>query len=147
MTPTIRFPFAAAVLWALMAPLALAQKGATPVVSSAVIDGATISITGVNFGTSPSVTLGSITLGNVVVNNLGTEIHASVPALAAGSYLLTVQSGNNKSAAFEITIGAIGPQGRQGRRGRDPRSLSCGCQPRVRTRRYRAVFPPRCFSP
>ena len=38
-----------------------------------------------------------------------------MPALPLGSYLLTVQSGNSKSAAFEMAVGAgEGPEGPQG---------------------------------
>lgn len=73
-----------------------------------------LTVNGVNFGTDPSVTLGGVILTDVVVNSIGTSLTATMPPLAPGTYQLTVQSGNNKSAAFEMTLGVQGPTGPTG---------------------------------
>jgi len=98
-----------------VSPLA-AQKNQTPVIASAVADGATLFIQGSGFGTSPSVSLGGFFLGGVIVNSLGTQIQAGLPAMEPGAYALVVTNGNNK-ATFEITIGAQGPEGPAGATG------------------------------
>ena len=97
----------------LIASISSAQKN-PPTVASVTFTGSSIVITGVGFGPTPVVTLGSLFLSNVSVNSLGTEIVATAPSLASGSYQLVVQAGNNKSAAFEVAIGAQGPQGPAG---------------------------------
>lgn len=109
--PTLAI-FAGVILFT--SPLA-AQKGSTsPVVASAVIDETAIFIGGVGFGSAPAVTFGGFYLGGVSVNSLGTQIVANMPAMTPGTYQLTVISGNNKSAAFEITVGTQGPAGPAG---------------------------------
>lgn len=80
-------------------------------------DGSILTIGGSNFGPSPFVALGGLWLDGVAVNVLGTAITASMPALPAGSYQLYVLSGNNRSVAFEMTIGAQGPEGPRGPEG------------------------------
>ena len=101
----------------MVASTASAQKGGTPVIISASQSGTTLTIEGVNFGSAPVVSLGGVILGGVVVNSVGTMITAPAPAMAPGSYLLFVQSGNNKSDAFEMTFGAQGPAGATGATG------------------------------
>jgi len=93
-----------------------AQKN-IPVVASASESGGVLTVNGVGFGSAPIVTLGGVLLGNVVVNTLGTNLTATMPSLTSGTYQLTVESGNNKSTAFEMTLGIQGPQGPQGPQG------------------------------
>ena len=98
-------------------PSTAAAQKTVPIVASATTsaDGSVLFVSGSGFGSAPIVTLGSIFLDGVTVNSLGTQITALMPALPLGSYLLTVQSGNSKSAAFEMAVGAgEGPEGPQG---------------------------------
>ena len=90
----------------------LAQKQ-TPIifVASVSADGTVLFLEGSGFPASPTVTFGGVILGGVVVNSGGTSASASMPAVVPGSYLVTISSGNNKSAAFEVTLGATGPAG------------------------------------
>lgn len=102
----------------LLSGTAAAQKGAsqTPVVvsSSISVGGDVLFVEGTGFGTAPTVSLGGVLLGGVVVNTIGTHLTADMPALTPGTYQLVVASGNNKSAAFEMTLGAQGPAGPAG---------------------------------
>jgi hypothetical protein len=88
-----------------------------PVVASATQSGGVLTVNGIGFGSAPSVTLGGVILTGVVVDSLGTSLTAAMPSLAPGTYQLTVQAGNNKSAAFEITLGVQGPAGPAGPQG------------------------------
>jgi hypothetical protein len=110
--------FAVAVLLTIAAAPLAAQK-VPPVVTSANLsaDNTTLTIKGTGFTPSPIVTLGGVVLGSVVVNSIGTHLTAGMPPLTPGTYQLIVQVGNNKSAAFEMTIGAQGPQGPAGPQG------------------------------
>jgi Collagen triple helix repeat (20 copies) len=96
---------------------AFAQK--VPVIISATesTNGLVLTVQGTGFGTAPGVALGGVILGGVVVNSIGTSLTASSPALPPGTYELTVQSGGNKSIAFEMTLGAQGPVGLTGPQG------------------------------
>jgi hypothetical protein len=74
----------------------------------------TLTLTGVNFGPSPTVTLGGV-LPLTVQSSSGTQIVANVPAaLAPGSYLIVAKFSNFTVAVFEATIGNVGPRGPQG---------------------------------
>ena len=98
---------------------ALAQGRGQPVVTTAVIsaDGSVLAVSGSNFGSNPLVSLGGYVLGGVGVNPQGTALSALMPALAPGSYQLVVTAGGNRSAAFEITVGAQGAAGATGAQG------------------------------
>lgn len=98
---------------------ALAQKNATPIVVSVQqsADGTTLFVEGINFGSSPSVALGGITLSGVIVNTIGTQLLADMPSVPSGSYQLHVTSGSNRSASFEVAVGAAGPAGPAGPEG------------------------------
>jgi len=87
-----------------------------PIVYGATVDtnANTLTLTGVNFGQSPTVTLGGV-LPLTVQSSSGTQIVANVPAaLAPGSYLIFVKFSNFTVAVFEATVGAVGPRGPQG---------------------------------
>jgi len=108
---------------ALMAVCAVALSAASvvaqnsfPVVTSVIMsaDGSTLHATGYNFASTSSVTLVGYALGGIQVNAAGTALSALMPALSPGSYQLVVTTRGNKSAAFEITVGAQGPQGDPG---------------------------------
>lgn len=90
----------------------LAQKQ-TPIIIAASVsaDSTVLFLEGSGFPASPTITFGGVILGGVVVNSIGTSASASMPVVPAGSYLVTIGSGNNKSAAFEVTLGATGPAG------------------------------------
>ena len=100
---------------------ALAQPG-QPHIDTAVVNYVTngLTIQGTGFDNSPVVTVGNVSLA--VVSSTATEVDATFPAaqpassLSPGTYLLTVGI-NNKSATFDMTLGAVGPQGPQGPRG------------------------------
>src|SRR5436190_6986997 len=84
-------------------------------------DQRSVTITGDQFGSAPIVTLAGQPLAGARVNGSGTLITVSIPALAPGSYALTVSKGNaglDKNVdEFVLTIGAIGPRGVQGPQG------------------------------
>lgn len=105
-----------AVTFFLLAPPLSAQQNKTPVIASAIADGSLLFIQGSGFGTSPQVTLGGFFLGGVVVNSLGTQVQATLPAMEPGAYALQVINGNNR-VTFEVTIGAQGPAGATGATG------------------------------
>lgn len=87
-----------------------------PVVNAATVsvDQTVLFVEGVNFGRSPSLTLGGVALGGVQVDASGGQIVAVMPAFPPGTYRLVVTTGNNLSAAFDMAIGAIGPVGPSG---------------------------------
>ena len=97
----------------LFAPQLSAQKNAIPVIAAASVDGSTLFVQGSGFGNSPTVTLGGFFLGGVVVNSLGTQIQAAMPAMTDGAYALVVTNGNNR-VTFELTVGSQGPAGPEG---------------------------------
>jgi hypothetical protein len=79
-----------------------------------------IIISGENFGSpqAPVVTLGGDPL--VVVSHNDTEIVVALPPqFTAGDYLLTLRTGpaDMNYAAYDLTVGASGPQGLQGFKG------------------------------
>jgi IPT/TIG domain len=87
-----------------------------PVVFNTTVDtnANTLTITGINFGENPRVTLGG-TQQLTVQNSNSTQIVANLPAnLAPGSYLLFLKFGDPTFGVFEVTIGAVGPVGPPG---------------------------------
>lgn len=95
-----------------------------PVVIHAEISasGATLFVSGSNFGRAPKVKLGGQLLGGVTVNNSGTQLTANMPAFPPGSYRLEVDRNywwepSVPSARFTVAVGAIGPKGEQGATG------------------------------
>jgi hypothetical protein len=97
-----------------------AQAAGLPVVISATVDYThkTVTITGQNFGSSPTVTLDSITFPTM---STGTkQIVADFPntsppsSFTPGTYFLTVTFRNQLPTIFAVDIGANGPQGPQG---------------------------------
>jgi hypothetical protein len=101
---------------------ALAQPG-QPQINTVMVNYTTnaLQILGSGFDDSPIVvTLGNISLG--VLNSTDTEVDAVFPAaqpassVTPGTYLLTVAV-KSKSATFDLTLGAVGPQGPQGPQG------------------------------
>jgi hypothetical protein len=109
----IRSSFVCLVATLLFAIPLAAQKNATPVINSAIADGATLFIAGSGFGNAPTVTLGGFFLGGVTVDPLGAAIQATLPAMQPGSYQLQVIN-SNRICVFEVTIGAAGPVGPSG---------------------------------
>lgn len=90
-----------------------------PVIYGAAVDSNanTLTLTGANFGQSPTVTLGGV-LPLTVQSSSSTQIVAALPAsLAPGNYLLLAKFGNFTAAVFETTVGSVGPRGPQGPRG------------------------------
>lgn len=88
------------------------------VITSVTTDASFLYISGVNFGSNPSVFLSGLPLSRVV-NAARTQITAPLPSLPAGTYLLHVSSGNapHHNFTFSVAIGAIGPTGEPGPRG------------------------------
>jgi len=122
--------FVCLVVWiGFLSSTASAQKQSPTVIAARLsADGSVLTIDGSGFGASPVVTLGGFFLDGVAVNSIGTYITALAPALPPGSYQLFVQSGNNKSAAFEMTFGAEGPEGPQGPAGPEGPAGADGAQ-------------------
>jgi hypothetical protein len=81
-------------------------------------NGKTLTISGTNFGTSPTVTLGTVLLG--VQSATATQIVANFPPasppsnFAPGDYFLQVVFANKTVTIFDVTLGVVGPQGMQG---------------------------------
>jgi hypothetical protein len=93
------------------------SAAAIPVINAAQADlpGHTITISGVNFGTTrPTVSLDALTLS--VTSFSKTTIKASLPAgIGAGSYHLAVVTGPPIApAVLDMTIGTMGPGGPPG---------------------------------
>ncbi len=96
------------------------------------VDAGEVEIIGTNFGTSPSVSLGELGLLNVSLAT-DSKILVDLPVgILSGDYLLTVsrnrnknddddddeQKGKkNKTAFYDLTVGAQGPQGEVGPEG------------------------------
>ena len=106
-------------LLALAASPVLAAPGSPPqlviVSASADVAAGTLTIVGTEFGDEPVVTLNATPL--TVVTSTPSQIDATLPpGLAPGSYLLTVSRGpaTTQFDAFNVTLGAAGPQGPPG---------------------------------
>jgi len=82
-------------------------------------DQTTLFVTGANFGSRPLVILANIVLGGVQVSSTGGQLTALMPALPPGSYRLVVSrgSGSDRTAAMDVTVGAVGPKGDTGATG------------------------------
>lgn len=96
-----------------------AQAGGLPIVYDATVDpnANTLTLTGVDFGPSPTVTLGGV-LPLTVQSFSSTQIVAALPSnLAPGSYLIFAKFTNFTVAVFEATVGAVGPRGPAGPQG------------------------------
>jgi hypothetical protein len=97
-----------------------ARAAGLPVITSAIVDYThkTVTITGQNFGSSPTVTLDSITFPTT--SSASKQIVADFPGTAPpssftpGTYFLTVTFRNQLPTIFAVDIGANGPQGPQG---------------------------------
>jgi hypothetical protein len=97
--------------------------GFIPIINSATVNylNGTITISGVNFGTTPVVKLGTTTL-TVQGAPTATQIVATftsppLSSFAAGTYFLNVTFKNGTLAIFTLALGAIGPQGPPGMQG------------------------------
>jgi hypothetical protein len=82
----------------------------------------TLHIEGSRFGPNPTVMLGGPGgrfSSQAVVTATDSAIDATLTVTGAGTYLLLVSAGPaaDQLAAFDLTIGAVGPPGRAGRRG------------------------------
>lgn len=94
-----------------------AEAAGLPYVVSTTVDETqnTLVIRGKNFGTSPTVVLGTVPLS--IVSSASDRVTASMPAasgpsaMSAGNYLLTMLFRNTLPAFFNVTLGAVGPQG------------------------------------
>jgi hypothetical protein len=97
-----------------------AQAAGLPIVISATVDYAhnTLTITGQNFGSSPTVMLDSMTFPTMT--SASKQIVADFPntsppsSFTPGTYFLTVTFRNQLPSIFAVDIGANGPQGPQG---------------------------------
>src|SRR5450631_113015 len=108
---------------------ASAQAAGLPLIVSATVNytAKTLTITGQNFGSSPSVTLDSMTFPTMTSS--GSQIVADFPnstppsSLTPGTYFLTVQFKNQLPSIFTVNVGAngapgsVGPQGPAGPQG------------------------------
>src|SRR5271166_5910935 len=99
------------------------QAAGLPVVISATVNytNKTLTITGQNFGSSPTVTLDAMTFPTQ--SSGSSQIIADFPTstppsrFPPGTYFLTLQFKNQQSAVFEVDIGANGPAGATGPQG------------------------------
>ena len=91
-----------------------------PFVASATVDygGATVTIQGANFGSSPAVTLDNVTFPtqSVASGRIVASFPSSMPpsSFLPGTYLLTLTFKNQLPAVFTVDIGANGARGPQG---------------------------------
>jgi Phage Tail Collar Domain/Collagen triple helix repeat (20 copies) len=115
-----------AILWAALLVCLIgnaAQAAGFPLVISAAVNYTqnTLTITGQNFGSNPSVTLDDLTF--TTQSAAGTQIVANFPAgmppasFTPGTYFLTLQFKNQLPAIFAVDIGANGPSGAAGPQG------------------------------
>lgn len=101
----------------------VAQAGGLPVVISASVDYSqgTLTISGQNFGTSPSDTLDSLSFPTQ--SAASTQVVANFPSSRApssftpGTYFLTLQFKNQLPAIFAVALGVSGPTGPAGATG------------------------------
>jgi hypothetical protein len=100
-----------------------AQAAGLPLIISATVDynQGTLTINGLNFGSSPAVTLNSSTFptqsatSNQIVANFPSGAPPS--SLIPGTYFLTLQFKNQLPSIFTVDIGANGPAGNVGAQG------------------------------
>jgi Protein of unknown function (DUF1566)/Collagen triple helix repeat (20 copies) len=97
-----------------------ARAAGLPLVTSATVDYIhnTVTITGQNFGGSPSVKLDSMTFQTMtaVGNQIVADFPSSTPpsSFTPGTYFLTVTFKNQLPTIFTVDIGSNGPQGLPG---------------------------------
>jgi hypothetical protein len=80
---------------------AYAQTAAVQIDALAIV-GSTLTITGKNFGASPSVQVGDSTAA--VSNVSSTQIVAQAPALSAGTYVVTVVRDSSEGGTAVSTL-------------------------------------------
>ena len=94
--------------------------GFIPIINNAIVDyvHGTVVISGVNFGATPIVRLGTTML--TVQSASGSQIVGAFPSgaplssFAAGTYFLNVTFKNGTLAIFTLALGAVGPPGLNG---------------------------------
>ena len=111
---TLVASFLCAALWlSLLTRAARAQS--IPVIDSAVVNhtNSTMTITGVNFGLRPAVTLGGVSL--TAKTDTSTQIVVAFPAASPpsgfipGTYFLEVTFSNGTIFVFAVSLGTAGP--------------------------------------
>ena len=118
MTRTLASLLSTLVLLGLVAPRA--QAAGLPIVISATVDytDKTVTISGENFGSSPTVKLDSMAFPTMTAASkqiVADFPNASPPmTFTPGTYFLTVTFRNQLPTIFAVDIGANGPQGPQG---------------------------------
>ena len=110
-----------------LSPRAAAQQSSAPMITSVTADYTvsppTLTIKGAVLGSPGTTTVTLDELGNLTLKSVtSTQVVASLPtnpAVAPGSYLLTLTTGSkaNQFDEFWLTLGAQGPQGPQGSTG------------------------------
>src|SRR5579871_2133574 len=99
-------------LFAMASPV----PAAGPTISSAIVNTTNnqMTIVGTGFGTAtPTVSMAGTNLA--VVSNGSTQVVATVPgSFGPGSYSLSVTNASGQTAAFSVTLGAVGAAGPQG---------------------------------
>jgi hypothetical protein len=93
-----------------------------PLIISATVNNtnATLTVTGLNFGSNPVITLNNLNFPAVAGATSSTQIVANFPAgmppasFTPGTYFLTVQYKNQLPSLFSVNIGAVGAPGPQG---------------------------------
>jgi hypothetical protein len=120
----LRRPRQVGVMRAFIAALSFAcaatQAAGLPLIVSATVNYTqnTLTITGQNFGSSPSVTLDSLAF--TTVSSTSSQVVAAFPSgtpptgLTPGTYFLTMQFKNQLPTIFTVAVGATGPAGPTG---------------------------------
>jgi hypothetical protein len=99
----------------LSVPARAAKPGDVAITSATVSpDGTTLFVTGRNFGSAPTVTLGGLLVGGVTVNEGGTVLTGVMPVTDPGTYALVVSRSPNTEASMSVAVGAVGPPGPAG---------------------------------
>lgn len=91
------------------------------VIASATVssDGTTLFLTGRNFGSMPTITVGGQPVTGVMVAPDGKSLTGIMPVVAPGTYLVFARTGSSRhqEATMAVTVGAEGPQGPPGPQG------------------------------
>ena len=107
---------------------------AKPEITAAVLsaDQAFVFVQGNHLGSHPVVSIGTLPLQGVVVDTLGVQLVAQLPALAPGTYLLNLTTGR-WTTSFVVAVGVAGPPGPPGKQGQqDRRDQPANQEPRDR---------------